>query len=349
MTLTERDVAVFTNAPAMANTDELTRTEWLALRRNGLGGSDAAAVLGLSKWTSPYTLWLDKTGRTPIEGDDGSTTRLRAGHHLEPFVIDEAQRAMDGLIVNRAPYMLRHPEHPCLFVDVDGFAALQTRRTRGGFEAKTAETMMAGEWADGVPAYYETQVFHSMAVTGLPWWVVAVLIGFGRIETYVVERDDDIIDALTAAEVAWWQRHVIEGEPPAIDGSKATTDALKLIEARAGTVQVVNPAEVEDLFRQLAHDKAVIDEATASANTVKNQLRSLLDEATELQDDAGRTWATWRQAKPSTVVHHDAAVIDAALALGVTVDELLARHTTTKPGSRTLRTAPGITLATKEN
>ena len=61
--LTERDIAVITSAPVIARTDELTRAEWLQLRHSGLGGSDAAAVLGLSKWTSSYGLWLNKTGR----------------------------------------------------------------------------------------------------------------------------------------------------------------------------------------------------------------------------------------------------------------------------------------------
>lgn len=301
MTLTERDLAVITAAKPIANTDEMSRADWLDLRRNGLGGSDVAAVLGISPWTSPYTLWRDKTGRNDHE--DHSTVRLRAGAFLEPFVIAEACIADPDLIVNRAPYMLGHPDHRELFVDVDGIAAHAQRRTRGGFEAKTTELTMAHHWSDGVPAFYETQVFHSLAVTGFDWWTVTVMIGLGRIETYVVERDEEVIGQLVEAERAWWQRHVVEGVEPEADGSAATTAALSLITARAGervTLTSSQEVDVREMFRQLHHDKTVQDEAAESEGKIKNRLRQTLGEATELVGPDGQTWATWRADKNGT-------------------------------------------------
>lgn len=314
--LTERDLANVTAAKPIANTDEITRDEWLNLRRGGIGGSDAAAVLGISPWVSSYALWRDKTGRA--DSTDQSSTRLRAGQHLESFVIAEAQLKDPDLIVNRAPYMLGHPDHRELFVDVDGLALHRERRARGGFEAKTTELTMAHHWSDGVPSFYETQVFHSMAVTGFDWWQVAVMIGLSRVETYVVERDDEIIGMLTDAELAWWKRHVVEDVEPEADGSDATTAALSLIRARAGecvTLTSVETVEVGDMFRQLAHDRAVLAEAEQSEQRIKNRLRQMLGEATELIGDDGKTWATWREGKT---------------------------------GSRSLRTAPGLALVKAE-
>jgi len=310
-------VSIVTAAKIIANTDEMDRPEWLDLRRSGIGGSDVAAVLGISPWTSPYTLWLDKTGRT--DGSDQSSTRLRAGTFLEPFVMSETHLLHPELHIDRAPYMLAHPDHRELFVDVDGLAVSNDRRARGGWEGKTTEITMAHHWADGVPAFYETQVFHSLGITGFDWWLVSVMIGFGRIETYVVERDDEIIEQLTAAEVAWWQRHVIEGVEPEADGSNATTAALSLIRARAGeciTLSEVETVDVDDVLRQLAHDLAVKDQAEASEKTIKNQLRQRLGEATELVGADGKTRATWREAKN---------------------------------GSRPLRTAPGLALVKAGN
>lgn len=299
-TLTERDVAVFTAAKINANTDELSRSDWLDLRRSiGIGGSDVAALLGISPWSSPYALWLDKTGRA--DSTDQSSTRLRAGTYMEPFVISEAEMKHTELHVSRAPYLLTHPDHRELFVDVDGFASSDLRRARGGFEAKTTEQMMAFHWADGVPAFYETQVFHSLAVTGLDWWMVAVMIGFGRIETYIIERDEELIERIVAAELAWWQRHVVEGEEPLADGSAATTAALSAIRARTGErVELVDVTETADMFRQLAHDKAVGEEADASVSTIKNRLRQIMGDATELVGPDGKTWATWRENKHGT-------------------------------------------------
>lgn len=348
MALTERDLGVITDAKVIAATDDLPRSDWLNLRRQGLGGSDAAATLGLSRWTSPYELWLDKTGRQFDDENDGASLAARTGHALEQHVIAEAERHMPEIHVDRAPYMLKHPEHPNLLADVDGIASSDKRRTRGLFEAKTAEVWMAGQWADGVPAYYEAQVAHYLAVTGFQWAVVAVLIGFTRLETYTIERNDEIVGQLVAHELAWWQRHVVEGEPPAVDGSKATTEALKLIEAKAGattTLAEVTTFDPYEVFEQLAECKRRIAVYEAEAATCKNQLRQAMGEHTELVDDAGRTWATWRSSKDRTVVDVDGALQDAARGLGITVDELLARHTTTKPGPRTLRTDPGVKLA----
>lgn len=295
--LTERDVNVFTAARIVANTDEMTRPEWLDLRRSiGIGGSDVAALLGISPWSSPYALWLDKTGRA--DNTDQSSTRLRAGTFLEPFVISEAELKHPELHVSRAPYLLTHPDHRELFVDVDGFASSDLRRARGGFEAKTTEQMMAHHWTDGVPAFYETQAFHSLAVTGLAWWMVAVMIGFSRIETYVIERDEEVIGRIVDAELAWWQRHIIEGEEPIADGSSATTAALSTIQARAGkSVELVDVAEVEGMFRQLDHDTTVQSEIENSVSEIKNRLRQIMGDATELVGPDGKTWATWRENK----------------------------------------------------
>lgn len=349
MTLTERDMAVITTAPIIARTDDLTRPEWLQLRHSGLGGSDAAAVLGLSKWTSSYGLWLDKTGRAP--DDDNSTLAQRRGTFLEEFILAEACRQDPDLQIDRAPYMLRHPDVPVMFANTDGLAVHNRRPLRGGAEAKNVHPYQVRDWSDGPPPYYEVQCLHYMAVLGLTWWVVVADCGGDDLRVHYIERDDDVIGALVAAEQEWWQRHVIEDREPAVDGSKAATEALALIEARAGTVRVLDDderARVEYLFRQLAHDKAVLAEVGAAVDLTKNTLRQLMGEATELEDADGDRWATWRRAKDKTVTDWPAVARTAALGLGVPLDELAAPHTTTTPGSRTLRTDPGIKNIEKE-
>lgn len=349
MALTEKDMAVITAAPIIGRTDELTRAEWLDLRRTGLGGSDAAAVLGISKWTSSYGLWLDKTGQAP--GDDNSTLAQRRGTFLEPFILAEAAAQDPDLQIDRAPYMLRHPSHGCIFANIDGAAVHNRRLGRGGAEAKNVHPYMVKDWADGPPPYYEVQVFHYMAVLGWSWWVVVADCGGDDLRVHYIERDEDTIEALVAAEADWWQRHIVEGVEPTADGSKATTEALALIEARTGTALVLDPdeqPEVEDLFRQLAHDKAVAEDVEASTSEAKNRLRQLMGEATELVDVDGNKLATWRPQKDKTTTAWKTAAESAALALGVPVDELAAPHTTTSPGPRVLRVDAGIKHITKE-
>lgn len=346
-TLTAAAVADLTAAPIVADVSELDRPAWLQLRRQGLGGSDAAAVLGVSKWTSPLGLWMEKTGRLPAD-EDGSTLAQRRGQFKEPFILAEATVTDPDLTIARAPYMLRHPDHGVLLANVDGIGSHRMRRGVGGVEAKDVHPFAVQDWADGVPAYYEAQVHHYLAVTGLPWWVVAADTGADEIQLYFIDADPDFQAKLVEAEVAWWDRHVVGDEEPLADASAACTEVLALIEERAGLVRQLDPdelAQVDALLLQLAHDRAVRKDAEAGEDLGKNRLRQLLGEATELVGPDGEKLATWRRAKDKTVVDQEAALARAALSLGVPQLDLLAPHTTTAPGNRSLRVDAGLKRA----
>lgn len=62
----------------------LSREQWLSERKKGIGGSDSAAVLGLSKWKSPYQVWCDKKGYNFLESSDNAS--LFWGRTLEPVI-----------------------------------------------------------------------------------------------------------------------------------------------------------------------------------------------------------------------------------------------------------------------
>ncbi len=79
-------------------------------RLTGIGGSDLAAILGLSKWRSPYQVWLEKTGRSQPQA---ATLAMRYGIHNEGFVAKEYEAAT-GRKVERYTKMLRHPEAPLI-------------------------------------------------------------------------------------------------------------------------------------------------------------------------------------------------------------------------------------------
>lgn len=44
----------------LASTKDMARDEWLRLRQRSIGGSEAAVVLGLNPYKSPFTLYHDK-------------------------------------------------------------------------------------------------------------------------------------------------------------------------------------------------------------------------------------------------------------------------------------------------
>lgn len=200
-------------------TGEMTRMEWLRLRKTGLGGSDAGAVCGLHPYRSAMNVFRDKTGDEVEEPDSES---IRIGHDLEQYVAERFTEAA-GLKVRRANFMYRSTEHPFMIADVDRLVIGED----AGLECKTASAYHADKWADGdIPLHYVMQCYHYMAVTGKRVWYIAALI-LGRGFVYRrLEWDEDIIGRLIATESDFWDTYVLTGQIPPPDGSRACDEVI---------------------------------------------------------------------------------------------------------------------------
>lgn len=177
-------------------------------RRTGIGGSDAAAAIGLSPWMSPFDLWEVKTGLQP--GPEQNEPMLW-GKLLEDIIRREYARRT-GMEVEYIPDLIRHPDHPFMFCHLDGRVG---RQGRAILEVKCARTALGwGEpETDEIPLPYLTQCHHNMAVTAAEVCDVAVLIGGNDFRLYQVSRDIEIEQRLIDGEADFW-RHVISQEPP---------------------------------------------------------------------------------------------------------------------------------------
>lgn len=297
--------------------------DWHATRRTGIGGSDAAAICGLSKYATPYTVWLEKTG--PAQPDTAGEA-ARWGTLLEPVVRDEVAR-LENLDIADAAGTYAHPDRPWQHANVDGLIA-----PAGIYEGKTANLRLADEWADDrVPDRYLLQGMHYLSVLGPEYdhLLYGCLIGGQELVIRRVERDQEAIDALVAIETRFWA-HVESGEPPPVDGSDATAEALKnqwLPDAQ--TAVTVDRVTVDELIAQRA--AAVDAEAAAKADrqAAENQLKALLGEATDAVDVDGNVLYTWRKNKDGTRL--DTKALEAAY------PDIVAAHTVPKPGHRVLR------------
>jgi putative phage-type endonuclease len=250
------------------STKGMSREEWLAQRRKTIGGSDAAAIIGLNAYASPYTVWADKTGRLPDKPDNEA---MRQGRDLEDYV---ARRWMEetGKKVNRANRMIYNRSYPYAHADID-------RAVLGeyaGLECKTTATLDVKQFEGGeFPEKYYTQCVHYLAVTGWERWYLAVLV-FGRgFFTFTLERDQAEIDALMAAEATFWN-NVKEDVPPATDGTEATAEALQVIysESRDEGRDLFGRESLLDEYMQLKRQGKAIDERlTEIENTLKADLQ----------------------------------------------------------------------------
>lgn len=233
------------------------RSAWLADRKTGLGGSDIAAVLGLSPYKSAVDIFLEKTNQTP---DSEMNDAMYWGTVLEDVVARHYAHT-SGNRVQRINQMMRHPRHPWMLANIDRAIVTPGSRARfdsgkllgaeGILEAKTSSAYKAGEWGtpddeDAIPTHYTAQCMHYLAVTGLEWCDIAVLIGGQKYLSKRIERDDETILGMIERAEEFWFKHVVARVPPE---PKTGEDALKLFPRDSGREIEANPKALELLAR----------------------------------------------------------------------------------------------------
>ena len=257
------------------------RQSWLAARRQGIGGSDAAAAVGLSKWRTPLELYLDKRGELEVT----ETEPMRWGTLLEPVVRQEyANRT--GREVHCPGVILRHPRVTFALLNPDGI--VPGERLYEGKTARTAEGWGEPGSAD-IPQEYLLQVQHGLFVTGLPVADVAVLIGGNDFRVYEVPADAELQEMLIDREAEFW-RHVEEGTPPEPLNREDVKRRWQISSGAAIRAQQDTVALVKQLSRAKQLAKAVEERIDELAATIQEEM----GEAAELQSPEGKTLATWK-------------------------------------------------------
>ena len=173
------------NALRLVETKQMNRADWLQLRRQGIGSSDAASAVGLNPYCSPLQLWLEKTNGD--DSDDSPSDAAYWGTVLEPIVADEYARRT-GCKVRKVNAVLQHRDQPFMLANLDR-EVVGHNDGPGILECKTCGAFAAKAWAEGVPKWYQIQVLHQLAVTGRAWADVAVLIAGQSFQIHRIERD----------------------------------------------------------------------------------------------------------------------------------------------------------------
>lgn len=165
-----------------------TRQRWLQERRTGIGGSDAAVVLGLSPWKSRYELWTEKSGSLPDEHGGETTPHLDLGNNLEAVVLRLLALRTGRQVEAAERYTLvRNADNPWCFCTPDGWvwdnedaryspspAGIEFP-AKGIVQAKTAFSLNKHDWEPEPPDYYRVQLQHEMVASGCTWGTLAVL------------------------------------------------------------------------------------------------------------------------------------------------------------------------------
>jgi len=311
----------------LVDTRKLERTEWLEVRKTGIGASDAAAAVGLSPYKSPLELWLEKTGRDatlPKPDPKDTTEPVYWGTLLEPIVA-AAYTQQTGRKVRKVNAVLQHPQHRFMLANLDreviGSPGVQI------LECKTAGEYGAALWREGVPEYVQLQVQHQLAVTGKHAADVAVLLCGQRLDVHRIERDDELIGRLILLESRFWE-YVTQDTPPPADGSESADRALRcLYPGHGGTVDFSDDRTLSATFADLMLLRADIKDREAQAEKLKQTLQQAIGDAESAQFETGRV--TFKRSKDATLLDVDGLLLDHP--------ELVAAYASTRPGSRRFR------------
>ena len=315
------------NRPALrlVSTREMDRDQWLQVRRQGIGSSDAATAVGLNPYKSPLQLWMEKTGRDgnlPVVDPQDDSSPMYWGTLLEPIVAAHYTRRT-GHRVRRVNAVLQHPEHPWMLANLDrevvGAPDVQI------LECKTAGIHGARLWREGVPEYVQLQVMHQLAVTGKQAADVAVLLGGQELQVFHIPRDDTLIAQLIALEQQFWG-YVERDEAPPADGSASADLALRCLYPRDSgvTLDLATDLEMSGVFSDLLAVREVITTQTALESQLKQRIQQRMGEATRAVFENGEV--SWKRSKESATVDTTQLLKDHP--------EMAQTYAVTKPGSR---------------
>lgn len=242
------------------------REAWLAARRTGIGGSDVAAILGLSPWSTPIMVWRDKTGRDP---DSDATWSMKIGTAMEATIADTWAESV-GATLHSLPF-LRDASHPHRLASVDRVAVMPDGTV------VLVEVKWSARGLDEVPAHYLTQIVWYMAILGLTRAYLVVGGPYTEPKGLLVEFDADLAgDILAACDRFWTDNVAADIEPPPQNADERKGVALRRLEGSAAEVEADDATE--GIAAELIAAKARQAEAEANVKGLEATLAEAMAE-----------------------------------------------------------------------
>ena len=273
------------------NTNVMPRSEWLNLRRKGIGGSDAAAACGLSRWKSPLQLFIEKTSTIRLEADN---ERMAWGRTLEPVIRTEFSKRT-GLSVQECPFMFAFQEYPFMIANIDGIVT-EKDGNKALLEIKTVGEHSAKDWEDGLPLEYYLQIQHYIAVCDLNKAYCAVLIGGNKFSYQVVDRDDETIHTIIALESDFWLNHVMKGVAPVVTDKDA--ELLNTLYPQSNATTAILPQSADAIISDYLELKTLEDNLKQQKSEIENKLKTMLGDKESAVSSTGYT-VSWKSVQSS--------------------------------------------------
>lgn len=243
----------------------LSNDRWLEYRTHGpkgdipytVGGSDVAAIFGVSPWQTPLELWLVKKGRMKAL-PKGNADQLAMGHLLEPIAAHWFEKKTGNLVTDDTN-LYQHPDHPYALANIDRRYTRQEDGEPGVLECKSCTYHKAGDWAeDAIPLHYELQLRFYLAVLDVEYGAFSCIWG-NNPETDLAMPEiirDKAKEDMIFERLDQWIWSLEHDKPPTMEDikPKLALESLARIygASKPGLPTVEFPGKYEHSLRQIA-------------------------------------------------------------------------------------------------
>ena len=270
------------------------RLRWLERRRKGIGGSDAAAVMGVSPYKSNLKVWREKVmGYDPQ--DLQPNKYMEAGTRFEWSLAEWAAERM-GVKAVRSRKMHTHPKYPWMIANVDALlpaenAILEIKTAGSMFQGSSEMTAWGTEGTDEVPWMYAAQCQQYMTVLGMKLCYLAVFFHIQReMWIYRLEHNSNTHKALIQMEKKFWTDHVETKVPP----TPTTPEDIDAWFDTSSETQARSTVAIRQKIEELSHTTAQIKQMKELQAGLQAEIKLHMAEAGDLLGAYHEIIATWR-------------------------------------------------------
>jgi putative phage-type endonuclease len=271
-----------------------THADWLECRKQGIGSSEVATIMGINPYETPYQLWRRKKG---IDAPKEENFFMKAGHYLEDAVSQFYQDATGRKVIKSSAidYIIQDKEKPYLqvspdrtyWIDAEG---KKNNANKGIVECKTTQMQIDKE---DLPKHWFCQLQYQLGVAGLKEGSIAWLTAGREFGYQDLMFHEELFSAIVESVEKFWVDNIIGNKEPNI--LNATDVAFKFNKHLAGKITEVN----EDIFNTYTELKDAI-KALAEIEEKKEELETKIKLAfadAEAISYQGKTLATWKSSK----------------------------------------------------
>jgi len=267
--------------------------EILKERKNGIGGSDCAAVLGLSKWSTPLDIYLSKIDRSINVREQ--TRLMRSGHKLEPIVIEDYEEKTSQKVF-QPDGIFKNPKYPWLLANVDGL--IEDKKLI--IEAKTTRFFnedWGDEYTDQIPTEYYIQIAQYCLILEYDTVEVAALSRSDwDFRIYRYTRNKAVEEKIIERTKNFWENNVLKRIPPQPTNGE---DIMKLYKKATLDKTLLASDVLCDLAYKHREVKNNIKKLETESKGIENKIKGELKDCSYLVDPDGTKLAAWTNVETS--------------------------------------------------